>query len=34
MAKNLLNTIHQIGEYGDDVEFLGYNGAGKDMYKA
>lgn len=34
MAKNLLNTIHEINDYGDDIEFSGYNGAGKDVYKA
>lgn len=34
MALNLLGTINEINGYGDDVEFLGYNGRNKDDYKA
>lgn len=34
MAKNLLGRIHEINNYGDDVEFSGYGGQGKDVYKA
>ena len=32
-AKNLLRRIHDINNYTDDDEFLGYGGADKDFYK-
>ena len=32
-ARNLLNKIHEINTYGDDVEFAGYGGNDKDYYK-